>query len=96
MTCSVRTPDRRLADPEFTPASQGREAISLALPLLLEKGGWVGGWAGGCSHSSGWEAAVGPDSLVSCGITAASPLYSQATPVVPVRAFAPGRVACMP
>jgi proteasome component ECM29 len=28
----------RLADPEHTPAAQGREAVSAALPLLLEKG----------------------------------------------------------
>ncbi|GAB4815511.1 hypothetical protein N2152v2_002557 [Parachlorella kessleri] len=35
---TVRGLTLRLADPEFTPASQGREAISTTLPFLLEKG----------------------------------------------------------
>ncbi len=37
----------RLADPEFTRASQGREAISATLPLLLDKGAGKG-CASGC------------------------------------------------
>lgn len=40
---SVRGLTLRLADAELTPAAQGRQAIAVALPLLLETGGW-GGW----------------------------------------------------
>lgn len=36
---SVRGLTLRLADKELTPPSQGRQAVGIALPLLLEKGG---------------------------------------------------------
>jgi hypothetical protein len=35
---SVRGLTLRLADKELTPASEGRQAVAAALPLLLEKG----------------------------------------------------------
>ena len=41
---SVRGLTLRLADAELTPAAQGREAIGLALPLLLETGTRCTGW----------------------------------------------------
>lgn len=42
-TCrSVRGLTLRLADRELTPPAQGRQAIAIALPLLLEKGANLG------------------------------------------------------
>lgn len=38
---SVRGLTLRLVDPELTPPSQGRQAVAVTLPLLLEKGGWT-------------------------------------------------------
>ena len=35
---TVRGLTLRLADKELTPAAQGRQAVGVALPLLLEKG----------------------------------------------------------
>lgn len=45
-TCrSVRGLTLRLADVELTAASEGRQAVAIALPLLLEKGKQAqGGW----------------------------------------------------
>lgn len=40
---SVRGLTLRLADRELTPPAQGRQAIAIALPLLLEKGANLGG-----------------------------------------------------
>lgn len=42
----------RLADKELTPPSQGRQAVGVALPLLLEKGGWGGVHSGACVPAS--------------------------------------------
>lgn len=59
---SVRGLTLRLADKELTPPSQGRQAVGVALPLLLEKGGLGWGRQTGRPASSAWPS--GPAALL--------------------------------